>query len=278
MSAGPALALDRSYTFREQLVRYGVHGSGPALVFVHGTPFSSWVWHRIAPLFTATHQVFLFDLLGYGQSHQGTGQDVSLGVQNLLLAELLGHWGIQRPHVVAHDFGGATALRAHLLQGCDYATLTLIDPVAVKPWGSAFVRHVRMHESAFTGVPPYVHAAIVASYIRGACHRPLTEAELAPYVEPWLGERGQPAFYRQIAQMDQRFTDEIESSLPRVRCPTVILWGEEDQWIPVERGHTLQQLVAGARLVRIPQAGHLVQEDAPEAIVAALLGFLPAER
>ncbi|WP_395603108.1 alpha/beta fold hydrolase [Pseudomonas sp. B21128] len=53
-----------------------------------------------------------------------------------------------------------------------------------------------------------------------------------------------------------------------------ILWGEEDQWIPIERGRALHNMIPGSQFHPIPNAGHLVQEDAPEAIVAALLRFL----
>lgn len=274
MSARAPLVLDRTFPFEGQAVRYGVWGTGTPLVFVHGTPFSSHVWHRIAPLFVASHRVFCFDLLGYGQSEKAAHQDVSLGAQNRLLSALLAHWGSERPDVVAHDFGGATALRAHLLNGADYRSLTLIDPVALAPWGSPFVHHVREHEAAFGGLPPHIHAAVVTAYIRTASHRALSEAELAPYVAPWLGESGQAAFYRQIAQMQQKYTDEIEQRYDEVRCPTLILWGEEDQWIPLERGRGLQRLIPGALWRSVAAAGHLVQEDAPEAIVAALLGFL----
>jgi pimeloyl-ACP methyl ester carboxylesterase len=271
-----AWRLDQDYRFRGQLVRYLVTGAGPALVFVHGTPFSSYVWHRVIPHFVDSHRVHCFDLLGYGQSEQREGQDVSLGVQNELLAELLDHWALERPDVVAHDIGGATALRTHLLNGKDYRSLTLIDPVALAPWGSPFVKHVRQHEAAFRGVPGYIHEAIVAAYVRGAVRRAIPEEELAPYLHSWLGEIGQAAFYRQIAQLDQRYTDEVQSRYAEVRCPTLILWGEEDQWIPVERGRQLQRAIPAARFRAIVHAGHLVQEDAPEAIVAALLGFLPA--
>ena len=149
--------LDREYRFRGQVVRFSVAGTGPPLCFVHGTPFSSYVWHRIVPHFTGTHRVYCFDLLGYGASEQRAGQDVSLGVQNVLFAELLEHWGVVRPDVVAHDFGGATALRAQLLNGCEYRSLMLIDPVALAPWGSDFVRHVCEHESAFAGLPADIH-------------------------------------------------------------------------------------------------------------------------
>ena len=74
--------------------------------------------------------------------------------------------------------------------------------------------------------------------------------------------------------MDERYTREAESLYPTIRCPVQILWGEEDQWIPIERGRALQQMIPGSRFPPIANAGHLVQEDAPEAIVAALLRFL----
>jgi pimeloyl-ACP methyl ester carboxylesterase len=59
-----------------------------------------------------------------------------------------------------------------------------------------------------------------------------------------------------------------------MRCPTQILWGEEDQWIPLERGRRLAALIPHARFQAVPRAGHLMQEDAPEAIVAAALRWL----
>lgn len=266
--------LDKRYDFRDQAVRYSVQGDGPPLVFVHGTPFSSYVWRRIVPYFRATHTVYCYDLLGYGQSEQRSGQDVSLGIQNLLFAQLLDHWGIERPDVVAHDFGGATALRTHLLGGKNFRSLTLIDPVALSPWGSPFVRHVRRHEAAFSGLPDYIHETVVPAYIRGATKRSLSDEELDPYVRPWLGDRGKAAFYRQIAQMDERYTDEVAARYPTVRCPVSIVWGENDQWIPVEDGRRLQQAIPNAVLHVVGDAGHLVQEDAPEAVVAVLLGFL----
>jgi pimeloyl-ACP methyl ester carboxylesterase len=272
------LFLPESFDFDGQSVRYGVIGSGEPMVFVHGTPFSSQVWRRIAPIAARTRRVFYFDLLGYGMSEQRDGQDVSLGVQNRLLAALLAHWRIDRPDVVAHDFGGATALRAALLNGCEYRSLLLIDPVAVAPWGSPFVRHVRQHEAAFAGVPAYIHQAMLDAYLQGAVHRPLDAQTLRIHSSPWTGATGQAAFYRQIAQMDQRYTDEVEPGYGTLRCPVSILWGEEDGWIPIERGEALAAMIPGARFTRVAGSGHLMQEDAPEAIVGELLGFLQQAR
>jgi pimeloyl-ACP methyl ester carboxylesterase len=276
VEAGASWSLPDSFLFEGQAVRFGVLGDAdrPALVLVHGTPFSSVVWRRIAPHLVGKRRVFYYDLLGYGRSEMRADQDVSLAAQGRLFARLLSHWGLSRPDVVAHDFGGCTALRGHLLHGCEYRSLSLIDPVALAPWGSPFVRHVREHEAAFAGLPSYIHAAILPAYIGGAALRPLPADVMQLYTDPWLGAAGQAAFYRQIAHMEQRYTDEIESLYAQMRCPVKILWGEEDRWIPVERGRELAKRIPGSTLRLVPQAGHLVQEDAPEAVVAALLADL----
>lgn len=248
-------------------------GSGPDLVLIHGTPFSSFVWHKVAPKLAGSFQIRMFDLLGYGQSDKPDG-DVSLAVQNRLLAFLFAAWNLKKPNVIAHDFGGATALRAHVLNGLDYNRLLLIDPVSLRPWGSPFVAHVREHEAAFAGVPDYMQRAMLAAYIRTASHRGLSDAQLAPYILPWVGDFGQAGFYRQIAQMDMKYTDEAESKLADFRCPVRLLWGAEDQWIPLELGRKLASLLPGCELVEVPNCGHLMQEDAPEVIVSEAMKFL----
>jgi pimeloyl-ACP methyl ester carboxylesterase len=266
--------LPETFDFDGQQVRHGTLGDGPPLVLVHGTPFSSVVWRRIAPHLARHRRVHYFDLLGYGRSEMRAGQDVSLGIQNRVLAALLDHWQLDRPDVVAHDFGGATALRTHLLDGRDYRSLTLIDPVAIGPSGSPFVQAAIRHEQVFAALPGYIHEALLRAYVGNTVHRELADEDLSRYVDPWLGERGQPAFYRQVAQMSDRYTDEVEGRYGETRCPVSIMWGAEDAWIPVERGEELARRIPGSQFRVIPGAGHLVQEDAPEAIVATVLDFL----
>jgi len=268
-------ALAGTYKFRGHQVRYGVSGAGAPIVLIHGTPFSSYVWRRIVPCLATHRRVYYFDLLGYGQSDQRGVRDVSLGVQNELLTELLDYWQLERPDVLAHDFGGATALRCHLLNGRDFRSLTLVDPVALSPWGIGFDSQVRANEGVFRELPPSIHEAILRAYIRGAYTRELPEADLIEYIRPWIGEVGQEAFYRQMSQFDLRYTDEVEPLYGSVRCPALIIWGEADQWLPIEGGYRLRDRIPSSRFQAIVGSGHLMQEDAPEAIVGAVLEFLP---
>lgn len=265
------LKLDKAFNYQGNLIAWGKIGEGHPLVLIHGTPFSSQVWRRIAPLLARHWEVYFFDLIGYGQSEKQANQDVSLGVQNGLLAALFSHWGLARPDVLCHDFGGATALRGYYLNQLRYRRLTIVDPVAVAPWGSPFVAHVRKFEEAFAGLPDYAHEALLRAYIGGAAYRQLSDEALETYMTPWLGKEGKPAFYRQIAQMDQKYTDEVENLYGPLEAETTVLWGEKDVWIPIERGELLAQKLTGGQLFRVPNAGHLVQEDAPEAIVATML-------
>jgi pimeloyl-ACP methyl ester carboxylesterase len=265
------LNLRNVFSHRGNSVAWGVTGDGPPLVLVHGTPFSSQVWRKIVPLLARRWTVYFFDLIGYGQSEKRDGQDVSLGIQNGLLAALLQTWSINSPEVLCHDFGAATVLRAYYINGLRYKRLTMIDPVAIAPWGSPFVAHVRQYEPAFAGLPAYAHDALLRAYLQSAAHETLSNEAFGAYMTPWQGAQGQAAFYRQIAQMDQRFTDEIEGRYAPLDCPVTLLWGEEDQWIPISRGHALAAKLTRGALTPVPGSGHLMQDDAPEAIIATML-------
>jgi pimeloyl-ACP methyl ester carboxylesterase len=265
------LVLPNSSIIEGNVVKWGKTGAGPALVALHGTPFSSQVWRRIVPTLADRLTIYYFDLVGYGQSEMRDGQDVCLAVQNKVLAALFVEWGLDRPHVLAHDFGGATALRAYYLNGLRYASLTIFDAVALAPWGSPLVQHVRKHEAAFAGMPDYMHRALLKAYLQTAAAHPLSETALEIYSAPWLGAIGQAAFYRQIAQMDQKYTDEVQGLYGNIDCPVTVLWADKDEWIPYAKGEALAALISDFPCIPVQNSGHLVQEDRPEAIVAAVL-------
>jgi pimeloyl-ACP methyl ester carboxylesterase len=265
--------LSREYRSSQGVVRYEAFGTGPPVVLVHGTPFSSYVWRRVVPALAETMRVYAFDLPGYGSSEKREGQDVSLAAQGRILSGLLDHLGLEKPAVVGHDFGGAIALRAHLLEGRDFRAIALIDAVALSPWGSPFYRLVQDHVGVFRQMPAYMHKALVAAYVRDATYVPMDDATLGPYIEPWLGPEGQDAFYRQIFQNDPRYTDEVQPLYARIERPVMIMWGEEDRWIPLEKGQQLHEAIPGSQLRTIPRCAHLAQEDAPDAVAGLLTGF-----
>jgi pimeloyl-ACP methyl ester carboxylesterase len=266
--------LTRQFASEGGLVRWDVFGEGPPVVLVHGTPFSSFVWRDIARGLASTHRVFVWDLLGYGTSEQRFDQDMSLAAQTRVFAALLDEWGLADPAVVAHDFGGAIALRAFLLERRRFRRLALMDVVALAPWGTGFYRLVQRHPDAFHQLPAAHHEALVRAHIRTAAVQPLSHGIEDVLVAPWLGAQGQAAHYRNIEQNDQRFTDEVQHRYGEIDVPVLILWGEDDAWLPVRQADQLNDLLRDSRLHTIAGAGHLLQFDAPATVTAALLRFL----
>jgi pimeloyl-ACP methyl ester carboxylesterase len=267
------LKLPEAYTFEGRTIRFGTSGDGPPLVLVHGTPWSSFNLRHLIEALSKDFSVYYYDLLGYGQSDKSAG-DVSLGIQNKVLAELLKHWQVENPAIIGHDFGGTTVLRAHLLDGCQFEKIVLIDPVAISPWGSPFFQHVKEHEAAFAGVPDYIHEAIVRAYIITAAFKKIEEATLDKIILPWTEVSGKAAFYRQIAQAHSGFTDEIQPLYSQISRPVLILWGKEDVWIPPEKGRLLHEMIPGSLLHEIPDAGHLVIEEKPDTLLEKIRPFL----
>ncbi|NKE55936.1 alpha/beta fold hydrolase [Lentzea sp. PSKA42] len=268
--------LPEEFVTQDGVVRWARLGAGRPVVLLHGTPFSSFVWRAVAADLAADHEVYVWDMLGYGRSEMKAGQDVSLRAQGNIFADLLAEWGLARPHVVAHDFGGAVALRAHLLHGAEYAALALFDPVALAPWGSPFFRLVQEHSAVFEQLPGNLHEALVREYVSSASSPGLAPEVLDELVSSWTGEAGQPAFYRQIAQADQRYTDEIQHRYGDLAIPVTVCWGEDDEWIPPIRGEQLAAAIPRSALHLVPGAGHLVQLDAPGPVLDLVRRFLVA--
>lgn len=250
-------------------VATGEAGKGPALVLAHGWPWSSFSWHRIIPALAQRFHLYWYDMPGYGRSSMAE-QPTSLDVQGRVFAEMLKHWDLDQPRVLAHDFGGATTLRAHLIHGCEFERLTLLNVVAVSPWGSDFFDHVGRHIDAFTGLPPHIHSALVNAYIGGAVSSGIDAEDRAKLAEPWLTEEGRESFYRQFAQADERYTDEIMHLYNQIRCPVDILWGADDPWIPLDRGRHLHDLIPDSSFKELSNAGNLPQLETPEAIIRSI--------
>lgn len=266
--------LTQVFEWRGRSVRWGALGTGPDVVFCHGTPWSSELWRPMAEALAARFTVHLWDMPGYGVSSKLPDHDVSLDIQGELFAALLAHWGLESPHVVAHDYGGAVALRATLLHERRFSSLALVDVVALAPWGSDFFRLVRDHADAFSALPPSIHEGVLRAYITTASNVGIKPAAMESLVAPWLDGSGEAAFYRQIAQADQAYTDEIEDLYADLDMPVLIVWGDQDAWIPVDRAHRLRELIPGAQLRLIADAGHLIQLDQPAALATTLTGWL----
>jgi pimeloyl-ACP methyl ester carboxylesterase len=254
-------------------VAYGVFGEGPPVVLVHGTPSRAYIWREVVPTLAELHTVYVYDLLGFGESEMGEGQDVSIAAQGRALSELVEAWGLEEPQVAGHDIGGGIALRAHLLEGVPFERIALLDAVVLTPWGTPSLWHVKEHLGAYRTMPNDVFESYVAARLRQATRRPMDEGAFEAYLSQWRGVVGQAAYLRKDEALLQRDTAELEPLLGSIGASVQIVWGEEDGWLDPSQATMLVEKIPTAEMHLVPNAGHFVMEDAPGEVAEALVGF-----
>ena len=251
-----------------------VFGDGPPVVLVHGTPASSYLWRNVAPALANRHTVHVWDLLGFGASRLDPGVAPSIARQARTLAELVEHWKLDSPDLVGHDIGGGIVTRAHLIDHVPVRRLALLDAAVIGPWNTPFTEHMQRHQDAYRTMPPHVFADIIAPRVRSATHHPMPDAVAGAYLAPWSGAAGQQRWIDQVASVTFEDTLEVVARLGEITAPTLVLWGEQDTWLPPAMGDRLAAAIPGAQQTTIAQAGHFLPEDDPQGTADALLQFL----
>ncbi|RYM71022.1 alpha/beta hydrolase [Serratia liquefaciens] len=278
MMSGLTSQVNQQVIIQGHRIATGVQGTGVPLVLVHGTPAHSIIWRNLLPRLTvAGFQVYYYDLLGYGASERPLSAETSIIAQADLLIALLNHWQLDSAHVFGHDIGGALSLRAAFGNANRFRSLTIADICSYDSWPSPIWRSIRDNYRQYAVMDPLQHQQTLTRQLQMAVfNKSLMMGELLQsYLAPIVGVLGQPAFYQQqIAHYDARYTDDFAQRLPKLRLPVQILWGENDEWQPVSYAYRLQADIPGARLQVIPQAGHFLMEDAPEAVSQQLETFI----
>lgn len=132
-------------------------------------------------------------------------------------------------------------------------------------------RHMQAHLSAYRSMPAALFGGIIATHLRTTTSRRLSREATRAYLDRFAGEQGQQRYLDQVAGFTEDDTRAVVDRLGEVAAPTSLIWGAEDRWLPVDTADRLAARLDGAPVTRIEDAGHFVTEDAPLAVVEALL-------
>ena len=254
-------------------IAWDVFGSGSPVVLVHGTPSWSYIWRNVAPALSRSFTVYVYDLLGYGDSQASDEQEVSLAAHGRTLAQLLDRWNLDRPAIAGHDIGGAAVLRAHLLHEQAFRRIALIDAVVLAPWITPTTRHMQAHLEVYGTMPSHIFERIVAAHLQTAVHGDFPEDAFEAYLDRWRRQDGQSRYLSKVASFDEGHTRELEPLLSAIELPVKVIWGERDAWLDPSLARRLANAVPGANVTLIADAGHFVMEDAPTEVARELLSF-----
>lgn len=243
-------------------IAYVDAGRGKPVVFLHGIPSSGDLWRNVAPLLAPMARVIVPDLMGYGGSAKPEDARLDIRAQAGYVRELLETLGVERFAVVGHDIGGGVAQLLALEGGVE--SLVLTNTVTFDDWPVEGVRRVQ-------GLPEerwddeLAEKVVRTSFERGMeRYERMTPPELEVYLAPW---RGKPlALRRAFLAVDGRGLEGTEEALAALEIPVFVLWGEEDPFLPAERGERLGELIPTSTTALLPGVSHYLMEDAPETV------------
>lgn len=254
-------------------VATGVFGDGPPIVLTHGTPAWSYLWRGVVPTLAETHTVHVWDLLGFGDSRLDDGVRPTIRLQARTLAELVDHWAVRDPVLVGHDIGGGITARAHLLEDVPARGLVFMDAAVIGPWNTPFTEHQQRYAEAYRTMPNDAFGDLIATRVRTATHAPMASTVLANYLRPWAGEAGQHRWVDQVEAVRHTDTLDAVARLGEIDVPTLVLWGEEDRWLPTDVADRLAAAIPGARRRFVSGGGHFLAEDRPNEVASVIAEF-----
>jgi pimeloyl-ACP methyl ester carboxylesterase len=263
-------------------VIYRIAGDGPPVVLIHGMVNSSKHWERVALRLAERYTVVAPDLIGHGDSAAVRG-DYSLGAHACSIRDLLTTIGIERATVVGHSLGGGIAMQFFYQFPQRVERLALISSGGLGHDVSPLLRGAAL-PGATAGIWLVANRRVRAAIERagermralgrrngvylqavGRAMRPLEQA---------ASRRAFVHTLRGVIDVHGQRVSAVDRLYLLGELPTLIVWGERDNTIPMAHGLEAHRQIPNSRFVTLPKAAHFPNLEDPDGLSQALVDWL----
>ncbi|HEV8038326.1 MAG TPA: alpha/beta fold hydrolase [Bryobacteraceae bacterium] len=246
-------------------------GQGAPILLIMGLGYPSQMWYRTRPLLAERYRTIALDNRGVGRSDMPPGPypilvmaEDAAAVLDAAAVDSAHVYGVSMGGMIAQEFALQFPHRARsLILGCTAAG----GPTAVR--AEPEVTQLLMSRGQMT--PTEAAEAAVPFIYDSGTPRARIDEDLAARKD-WLAR---PEAY--INQLMGILAWEAYSRLDRINVPTLVIHGEADRLVPPANGKLIAARIPGAKLVLIPNAGHIFSTDQPDAAHQPVLEFLAAQ-
>ncbi len=268
-------------TLHSHDVSYRRCGEGPTVLLIHGMAGSSHTWREVMPRLAQAHDVIAPDLLGHGESAKPL-DDYSLGAFASGLRDFLGALGVERATIVGQSLGGGVAMQFAYQHPELAERLVLVNSGGLGREVSWMLRAL-----ALPGAE-YVMPIFFPSFARDRGNRisrwlhrqgiraPHT-AELWRAYQSLVDPVNRKAFVRTLRAVVDPGGQSVSARnrlYLATAMPTLIIWGDRDDIIPIEHAHQAHAAMPGSRLEIFHGVGHFPHVEHPRRFVEVLRDFI----
>ena len=246
--------------------------TGDPVLLIHGFPQSSYMWRHLLPVIAdAGRRAIAPDLMGYGDSPPDRPATWERHVE--ALERFRQDLGLQRLVLVNHDWGGLISMRWALDCSVPLSGL-VVSNTGFFPDGewhgmTAAMRAEGQGEALMDSVSREGLAAMLGQMGSG-----FDDSAVEEYWKGFATEEGRRGILELYRSGDFEKLRPYEGRLAALGVPTLVLWGEDDDYAPVERAYRFGREIPAAKLVIVEGAGHFVWEDDPERCSREIIAFL----
>ena len=264
-------------------VRYRRAGDPDAetILLIHGLAGSSLTWKPVMNKLAEDYDVLAPDLLGHGESAKPMG-DYSLGAMASGLRDLLAILDIERATIVGQSFGGGVAMQLAYQHPELCERLVLVGSGGLGREVSWLLRLCSLpgaEQMMPLIFPRFVANAgnTVGGFLYGRGMRSPLMSEMWRAYSSLAGAENRKAFVRTMRGVIEPGGQTV-SALDRLylagNLPTLIVWGDHDNIIPVEHAHAAHEVIVGSRLEILDGVGHFPHAEDPDRFVEVLTDFM----
>jgi pimeloyl-ACP methyl ester carboxylesterase len=263
-------------------VIYRMTGEGPPVVLIHGMVNSSRHWESVALRLADEYTVIAPDLLGHGDSAAVRG-DYSLGAHAASIRDLLAAIGIDRATIVGHSLGGGVAMQFFYQFPQRTERLALVSSGGLGREVSPLLRGATLPGAAallWLAAHPHFLSALDRAGARlqaGGSRRGVYLQAVVRALRPLEEPEARKAFLHTLRSVIDARGQRV-SARDRLYLlgpmPTLIVWGERDNTIPLAHGRAAHEEIPGSRFETLPGAAHFPHLEDPEGLAAVLGDFI----
>ena len=256
-------------------LRYVRAGRGETVVLLHGIGSSAYSWSEVLPELARRFDVVALDMPGFGLSDQPAQLDFARLVRGVVGA--LDQLGIERAHLVGNSLGGAVAVAVAARHPERVARLVLIDSAGFNVEADERPPLLKLIGAVPAPIlePLPVRRPMLRAALRRVFHdrARVTEERVEEYMAPLFRPGSLRALKSLLTSRAEEAAD-FAGLAARVRAPTLILWGYEDRWIPVEDAELFRAAIPRSSAIILRRCGHVPQEERPVETQALVASFL----
>ncbi len=253
------------------------HPDAPALLLLHGLGhWTGAAWDRVVPALDPAWRIVAIDLPGFGESDRPDAR-YDLPFFRGVVAEVARQSLPERFALAGHSLGGMIAADYAATFPESVAKLALIAPagfasvigIVVRALGSGLVKRFFMQRPKAS----FVEKTLRQSVADPAHVDPAVLAQAIAYADDPLVRRAFAGIYSGAMQ-SMRDLPALHRHFARYRGPAYVAWGRLDRYIPVRALENVRRVYPQATTQIFEHSGHVVMDDEPEALAAALRAFL----